>query len=458
MQVLNFLEHYSLFQILVVMALTTCTALAAHWGKAVFHDGIRPIIPEVLEKRMKREELSSISFGLSIGFIVSVGLSFAVSFQLLNPWLLFLPTDILGVAAGTWWMAAGMGAIWGIVVILGLGAVTTIFTALPVDLLGALGELSDPVLIAFTVFPFIAILSQFGKVRALISVVVALAFRQFLPIISAATMNHSLAATIGGFTMQVAVLTLVGMIFLFCFSISQDRKARKSSNEAQEAIDIEEENSFDVRSKRMMKDLPLLAGIGALLAMASNIGVFTGSDFAGPILQKAWAASGQEQTDLLYSAAVVDIIRALSFLPLIATTALATGVSGVAGLIFVFPIGYLSPNPLIAAILGAILISVEVVALRRIGRFLQRYPTLRESSDHIRSTMNTLLELSLFIGCALAAMKMAPDAFGLSLTIYILLYAANEGLGQPIMKLAAGPVAIILTGILLNIFHFLNLI
>jgi Protein of unknown function len=500
---LTFLEQLSFIQIILIMALTALTALAAHWGKAVFHDGIRPIMPEYLEGRMKRPELASISFGLSIGFIVSVGLSFAVSFQLLNPWLLFLPTDILGVFATTWWMAAGLGAIWGLVVVFGLAGVQSLFSAFPVDLLGALGELSNPVLISFTAFPIIAILYQFGWVRALISGTVVLVVRQLLPIygetfinkanaaldkaaelanvtfpkgadfaakvtalkdaaetnpqvqelIATASTNHSLGTTISGFVMQIAVLMMVGMIFLIGFALTKDRK-----NAGKVDIDQEEENLFDVRTKRVFKGLPLLAAIGALLAVSTNMGYFTGSDVAGPILQQAWQASGQEQTDLLRSAAVADVIRGLSFIPLIVTTALATGVYGVVGLTFVFPIGYLSPNPVVAAILGAIWISIEVLALRGLGRFLQRFPTLRESSDHIRSAMNTMMEIALFIGGALAAMKMSPEAFGLGLTIYVILYAANEGLGRPIMRLAAGPVAVIVSGIILNIFSFVHLI
>ncbi|NHM31433.1 YhfT family protein [Neobacillus terrae] len=507
MEKLNFLQDLSALQIIVVMLLTACTALAAHLGRSVFHDGIRPIMPEFLEGRMKRSELASIAFGLSIGFIVSVGLSFALSFQLLNPWLLFLPTDILGVIVGSWWLAAGLGAVWGVVVIFGLSAVNTAFTSLPVDLLGALGELSTPVLIGFTAFPIIAILSQFGKVRALIAAITALIVRQLLPLIAGtfsdkatnalekarelanvtfpkkadfaakitslsdaakgnsqiqdyittATTNNSLANTIGGFTMQVAVLMLVGMIFLISFSVAQDRRLKKEQGAAYEN-DTEEENIFDVRTKRISKALPLLMVIGALMAMACNLGIFTGSDVAGPILQKAWASTGQERTDLLHSAAIADTIRGLSFIPLIATTALATGVYGVVGLTFVFPIGYLSPNPVVAAILGAIWFGLEVLALRGIGRFLQRYPSLRESSEHIRSSMNTMMELALFIGGAFAAMKMAPEAFGLSLTVYVLLYAANEGMGRPIMKLAAGPVAIILTGVLLNLLKLIHLI
>ncbi|MGG3467311.1 YhfT family protein [Neobacillus pocheonensis] len=500
---MDIFQNLSFFEIAVVVLLTALTGLAAHLGKAVFHDGIRPILPEFLEGRMKRTELASISFGLSIGFIVSVGISFAVSFKMLNPWLLFLPTDILGVMAASWWMAAGLGAVWGVVALFGLTSVQTAFSLLPIDLLGSLGELSTPVLVAFTAFPIIAILYQFGWVRALFSGLAALVVRQLLPIvggvwtdkananlkeaseiagvtfpdkadfagkvkalkdaaennphvqdlISQATNNFSLGSTISGFTMQIAVLMLMGMILLIIFAVMKDVKSK-----AEITVDTEEENIFEARTKRIYKGLPILAAIGALLAVATNLGLMNGSEVDGPILQQAWAATGAERSNLLHSAAIADIIRGISFIPLIATTALATGVYGVVGLTFVFPIGLLLPNPILAGIVGALWVCLEVIALRGIGRFLQRFPSLREASDNIRSSMNSMIELALFIGGAFAAMKMAPDAVGLSLTVYILLFAANEGLGRPVMKLAAGPVAIILTGIILNLLYFLHLI
>lgn len=512
MQTLNltFLHNVSLVHILVIMCLTSLTALAAHKGKAVFHDGIRPILPEYIEGRMKRPELASIAFGLSIGFIVSVGLSFAVSFQLLNPWILFLPTDILGVIAASGWMAAGLGAVWGIVVLFGLAGVQTLFTVLPVDLIGALGELTNPVLIAFTAFPIVAILYQFGWKRSLFSGIVVLIVRQLLPVfggiytshantfleqaktlgnvvfpdkadfnakiqaldaaaksnpaiqelVSKAMYNQSLGSTISGFVMQIAVLMLVGMIFLIFFAIQRDFKNKRAAGA--EAADLNEEhetrNIFDIQTNRIFKGLPIIAAIGGLIAVACNLGYFTGSDVAGPILQSAWKATGQQQADLLRSAAIADIIRGISFIPLIVTTALATGVYGVVGLTFIFPIGYLSPNPVVAGILGAVWMCVEIFALRGIGRFLQRFPSLRESSDYIRSSMNMMMELALFIGGALAAMKMGTSATGLALTIYIILYAANEGLGRPVLKLAAGPVAVIITGIVMNLLFFLHLV
>lgn len=86
-------------QIILVACLTGMTSLLAHRSAAVFHDGIRPILPQLIEGYMNRREAGSIAFGLSIGFVASVGISFTLKTGLLNAWLLFLPTDILGVLA-----------------------------------------------------------------------------------------------------------------------------------------------------------------------------------------------------------------------------------------------------------------------------------------------------------------------------------------------------------------------
>lgn len=97
-------------QIIVVACLTGMTSLLAHRSAAVFHDGIRPILPQLIEGYMNRREAGSIAFGLSIGFVASVGISFTLKTGLLNAWLLFLPTDILGVLAINSLMAFGLGA------------------------------------------------------------------------------------------------------------------------------------------------------------------------------------------------------------------------------------------------------------------------------------------------------------------------------------------------------------
>ncbi len=143
-------------QIIVVACLTGMTSLLAHRSAAVFHDGIRPILPQLIEGYMNRREAGSIAFGLSIGFVASVGISFTLKTGLLNAWLLFLPTDILGVLAINSLMAFGLGAIWGILILTCLLPVNQLLTALPVDVLGSLGELSSPVVSAFALFPLVA--------------------------------------------------------------------------------------------------------------------------------------------------------------------------------------------------------------------------------------------------------------------------------------------------------------
>lgn len=89
----------SVVSVLVVGALCAVTALLSNLGVAVFNDGVRPFVPEFLEGRMPRPEYALAVFGMCIGFIASVGIGNALATNLLNPWLLFLATDIIGAVS-----------------------------------------------------------------------------------------------------------------------------------------------------------------------------------------------------------------------------------------------------------------------------------------------------------------------------------------------------------------------
>ncbi len=65
-----------IYNIGIIAALCAMTALIAHISAAVFHDGIRPILPQLIEGNMTRRDAGSVAFGLSIGFVASVGISF----------------------------------------------------------------------------------------------------------------------------------------------------------------------------------------------------------------------------------------------------------------------------------------------------------------------------------------------------------------------------------------------
>ena len=240
------------------------------------------------------------------------------------------------------------------------------------------------------------------------------------------------------------------MVMLLGIAIFRDISQRKH-HEVNHGTSV-----FEERTSRIIKNLPLLAITGALISTVASLKLFGGSEVSIYTLAKAWApgVSPEESAALVNQAALAEFMRGLGFIPLIATTALATGVYAVAGFTFVFTVGYLAPSPWLAAILGALTITLEVLLLRTIGRWVSNYPSVRNASDSIRNAMNMLMEFALLIGAIFASIKMAGYT-GFSITAA--LYFLNEALGRPILKIAAPVVATIICGILLNILYFLGL-
>ncbi len=425
-------------QLILVASLTGMTALLAHKSAAVFHDGIRPILPQLIEGNMNRREAGSIAFGLSIGFVASVGISFTLKTGLLNSWLLFLPTDILGVLAINGMMAFGLGALWGILILTCLIPVNQLLTALPVDVLGSLGELSSPVVAAFALFPLVAIFYQFGWKSSLLAAFVVLMTR----VVIVRYFPHLNPESIEIF---------VGMVMLLGIAITKDHLSRAEREQDEGGVSV-----FEERTSRIIKNLPYIAIVGGLIAAVASLKIFAGSEVSIFTLEKAYAAGidpAQSQT-LINQAALAEVMRGLGFIPLIATTALATGVYAVAGFTFVYAVGYLITNPILAFFLGAIVITVEVLLLRSIGKWLGRYPSVRNASDNIRNAMNMLMEMALLVGSIFAAIKMAGyTGFSIAAAIYFL----NESLGRPVQKMASPVVAVMITGIILNILYYCGL-
>ncbi|WP_195283421.1 YhfT family protein [Harryflintia acetispora] len=422
--------EFSALNLIVVTLLCAATALMAHLGVAVFHDGIRPVLPEFIEGRMKRPEMASVAFGLSVGFIASVGIAHTVATGILNPWLLFLTTDILGIVANRKWLAALLGGAWGALTVSALGLINTALTSLPVDFIGAMGALSDPVVSGFALFPLVAIFMQFGAKKGVTATAITFIVR--ILIVRFTTIYVE------------SIQIFVGVLLLIIFAIAKDTQSKLPKNE-------EEDNVFTERIARIRKNVVFLMIGGAFIAVACNIGVFAGSEVSIYTLAEAYKTGNNA---LVSQAALSEFMRGLGFIPLIATTAITTGVYGVAGLTFVYPIGYLMPNPIFAAIGGALMILVEVMLLGLIGKFLGKFPSIREASDSIRSSMTTVMEFALLIGAINAVVKMGGYT---GFFIGAMIYFINEMTGRRIMKMAIGPVAAIATGIILNILCVLGL-
>ncbi|STM17947.1 inner membrane protein [Escherichia coli] len=183
--------------------------------------------------------------------------------------------------------------------------------------------------------------------------------------------------------------------------------------------------------------------------------IFAGSEVSIFTLEKAYSAGvTPEQSQTLINQAALRNLCAAGFCTVDCHHRVSHWCVCSSGFTFVYAVGYLSPNPMVAAVLGAVVISAEVLLLRSIGKWLGRYPSVRNASDNIRNAMNMLMEVALLVGSIFAAIKMAGyTGFSIAVAIYFL----NESLGRPVQKMAAPVVAVMITGILLNVLYWLGL-
>ncbi|MEU5825406.1 YhfT family protein [Streptomyces sp. NPDC047803] len=427
---------FSLAQQLTVIALCALTAYIAHMALAVFNDGVRPFLLDFIQGRTTRSATTAVSFGLSAGFIFGLGAPMALSTGVLNPWLLFLPTDILGMLSPKKWLAPILGGAWGAVVVFGLNGANNVAHDLPVDFITAMQQMSTPILFLFTLFPVLAITKQFGRKWGGIA-----GLLEFALVVMTMKLWPNMFA--GALAMAVGVLMLIGL------AVAKDLAQRKADREAGVSEPVIEGDDpmaslFSASAARLRKYLPLFMVLGAGVCVLAQMHIFGGGEATSFLIAK-----GQ------YSeAAQVDFYRVFGFIPLIATTALASGAYGIAGFTLVYPIGYLMPNPFLAAIVGALVFAAEVLALSYIGKLLGRLPSVRDSSEHLRSAISETLQLAILFGSLMAANAMGG---GLGILVVGGLYLLNEAMGRPVVRMAAAPAAVIVGGILLNLLYWMDL-
>lgn len=428
---------FTLAQQLTVIALCALTAFVSHMALAVFNDGVRPFMLDFIQGRTTRSATTAVSFGLSAGFIFGLGAPMALSSGVLNPWLLFLPTDILGILSPKKWLAPILGGAWGAVVVFGLSGANNLAHDLPVDFLTAMQQMSTPILFLFTLFPVLAITKQFGRKWGGIAGIVELAL---------VVMTMKLWPTVfaGAIAMAVGVLMLIGLAVVKDLKQRKEDRANAKAEEETAPADDPMASLFSASAARLRRYLPLFMVLGAGVCVLAQMHIFGGGEATSFLIAKGDYSE----------AAQVDFYRVFGFIPLIATTALASGAYGIAGFTLVYPIGYLMPNPVLAAVVGALVFAVEVLALSYIGRFLGKLPSVRDSSEHLRSAITDTLQLAILFGSLMAANAMGA---GLGILIVGGLYLLNEAMGRPVVRMAAAPAAVIVGGIVLNILYWLDL-
>ena len=421
-------------ELVVIALLGALCSILANKGIAVFNDGLRPILPEYLEKKIGKKELAATSFALSFGLVIGFGIPVSIGASIILVHSILLMTDIIGSWAPEGnvglVISGALGALYGVGLVLGLQAIVDLFNMLPVNFMPALSSVGSPIVVGFSIFPAIAIASQHGFKKAAITLVATLlalfAVKQYGTIkLDAVTIKLS----------AEGMSLLVGMIFMIVFAM-QVKGDGSNSNETLVSVFLE-------RVNRIKKNWIWLSITGGLVSASLMI-------LAGDPISLKLLTEGK-----ISEAALAAFARGIGFIPLVFSTAIVTGVYSPAGATFVFVVGMLlNGNPLVAFVAGAALMFVEVQLLALVAKGLDKFPGIREMGEHIRTAMNKVLEVALLVGGAIASEKIAP---GIGYFWVIGLLLLNRKAKSPIVELAIGPVAAISLGIIVNILYMVGL-
>lgn len=426
---------------LVITLIGALASVLSNQGIAVFNDGFRAIVPQYYSGKISRKELAAMSFAISFGLVIGFGIPTSIAATVILIHCLFLTTDIIGTFCPDSKMgaviAAVIGGLYGLGILVGLEFIVQLFGYMPYDFTSDLGSVSTYVTVAFAVFPAIAVAYQHGFKKGMLTGGITV-------------LSFFLLKRFGSFTIGEAKVTLsaegmsmlVGTVLMLVFASQVKGEGSSNANLT---------NVFSDNLIRIRKNWVILAVMGALVAAGSSLSLI-----AGDPVSQALLAEGA-YTD----AALAALARAIGFVPLIFTTAIVTGVYGPAGCTFVFVVGlFLNGKPIPAFVLGAVVIVAELALINVFAKGMDRFPGVKEMGEHIRTSMNKVLEVSLLVGGIAAAEKMGVNGAGISgvgALFVISYFLLNKKAKKPIVDMAVGPVACIAFGILLNLLLVIGL-
>ena len=427
---------------IVVIAIGALASMLANRGIAVFNDGFRAIVPQYYDGQISRKELGAMSFAISFGLVIGFGLPTSIAATIILIHCLLLTTDIIGTwcpDSKTGLIASGViGGVYGLLLLVGLEFIVKVFGMLPYNFLNDLGSVSVYMTIAFAIFPAVAVAYQhgFGKgaITAVITVIAWFLFKKFGTFNIDAT--HKFTLNADGMAMLVGVI----MMLIFAAQI----KGEGASNAALTKV-------FSAKLERIRKNWFLLAIMGGLLAAGTSLSIVAGDP-------ASLAALGNGQN---VEGGMIALARAIGFVPLVFTTSIVTGVYAPAGCTFVFVVGmFLFGNPIVALILGAGVMIVELLLINVFANVMDKMPGVKDMGEHIRTSMNKVIEITLMVGAVVGAEKTAAAVglSGIGAMFVIGCVLLNRRSKKPIVEMAIGPVACILFGLLANVLLLIGLV
>ncbi len=444
--------------VLLYGAMGGLSAVLVNRGVSVFHDGLRPLMPSLRSGEMTRSQVSKISFSLALAFIWAFGLPYSVGFVIPLIYLVYIASDYIGVRfPATFdqrWYQSGVnrrgvagslvvGALWGVGVAVGLHYLAVGMNDLPVPLAQGTQLFTAPVVTAFFLFPVLTIAYHYG-VRAAgvgfaLSTIAWFAASQFdwpLPSMWAFGVSLLLMLVLlvresrnaGAADSRIPAGWLVE---------DADAPAWAAEDESDEDAD------FADNVKRIKRGLPLIIVLAALGGAAYNWGLIAMDPFSAHLY-----ALG-----LAIPAAAVMLMWAFAFIPMKFTTAVVTGTMATGT--FLEPVvALLMPNPWIAAIAVAILRVVEVYSLLRVVGWIERFPSIREVADVMRTAIFQVMEIGFLVGGALAAAAWAGP-WGVAAVVAA--WFVNIQMKSPVMPMSLGAIAALGVGVVVNVMALIGL-
>lgn len=431
--------------IVLMLLIGGIAAMQANRGIAVFHDGLRPLVPEYLEGRMSRKALGAASFAMSFGLVIGFGLPFSLTAPIILVHSLLLGTDVIG----TWCsdsrrgftLSGIVGGIYGVALLVGLKSVVELFAKMPVNFMNELSKIGDPVITCFALFPALVVAYQYG-------------YRKGIWVLLATLVGYVLAQSIGNLSFggrlakpvmldPNGIALLIAMIAMFYFAISEKTPSRAKDTPGTNEMLV---GLFSQRIARIQQNKWLMILSGGLVAMAGTMAMSLLAE--GPVSLQLMH-QGESNGALL-----VALARAISFVPLVGMTAIATGVYSPEGMKFVFVAGLATNNLFIAFMAGSVIMFLEITLLAKIAIGLDKYPGVKACGDHIRTAITRMLELALLVGGMIASNAILP---GMGFMVVAGIYLLNRTSKRPLVEMAIGPIATLVVGILANILYLFGL-
>lgn len=427
---------------IVIALIGALASVLSNKGIAVFNDGYRPIVGQYFNKEISKKELVAMSFAISFGLVIGFGIPTSIAASIILIHCLLLTTDMIGAFCpdtkiGTI-LSAVIGAVYGLAILIGLEFIVNLFAMMPYNFTNDLGAVSGYVTVAFAIFPAVGVAYQHGFKKGMITAIVTVISYYLIKkfgIFSIGENKVSLNAE--------GMAMLVGMLLMIFYAAQ--KKGTENNNQALAL-------GFEGNVSRIRKNWILLAIMGGLISAGSSLSIIAGDPASLALL-----AEGQ-----YLNAGLTALARSIGFIPLVFTTAIVTGVYGVAGCTFVFVSGlFLHDKPLIAFIVGVIIMIIEITLINSFAKGMDKFPGVKDMGEYVRTSMNKVLEIALLAGGIAAAEKMSIAASGyagIGSLFVIGAFLLNKKAKKPIVDLAVAPVSCIVFGILLNILLLINLI